>query len=205
MTPALRAFFPLRILIPDFSLAMKIRKKRRQRPLPFPSDELRLVYDDESCPSRPEDFETLAEDGSRKVLTSAAVLRYIAHHQGVNSPGLARFFVKTLKTIARFTTELRYRDFIEFRGSLNKGGYFLKPAGLEFLEHPENAEAFAPVRMTAELVLDFIRANPGANHYAIAAEFKRTIKSVTRHTHRLRKKKLVVFRGTPRDGGFYAR
>ncbi|MGN0861557.1 MAG: MarR family transcriptional regulator [Candidatus Spyradosoma sp.] len=59
--------------------------------------------------------------------------------------------------------------------------------------------------MTAELVLDFIRANPGANHYAIAAEFKRTIKSVTRHTRRLRKKKLVVFRGTPRDGGFYAR
>lgn len=183
---------------------MNIRKKRRRRPLPVPSDELRLVYD-ESCPSRPEDFETPVEDGSRKVLTSSSVLRYIAHHQGVNSPGLARFFVKTLKTIARFTTELRYRDFIEFRGSLNKGGYFLKPAGLEFLEHPENVEAFAPVRMTAELVLDFIRANPGSNHYAIAAEFRRTIKSVSRHTHRLRSKQLVVFRGTPRDGGFYAR
>lgn len=184
---------------------MSTRKKRRQRPLPLLPDELRLVFEDKDCPTRPEEFETPAQNGERGVLTSAAVLRYIANHQGVNSPGLARFFTKTLKTIARFTTELRFRDFIEFRGSLNKGGYFLKPAGLQFLEHPEQAEEFSPVRMTSALVLEFIRTHPGANHYAIAAEFKRTIKSVARHTQRLRGKKLVVYRGTPRDGGFYAR
>ena len=184
---------------------MRPRKNRRPRPLPFPPEELRLVFNDKDCPVLPEDFETLAPNGTRSVLTSAAVLRYIANHQGVNSPALARFFTKTQKTIARFTTELRFRDFIEFRGSLNKGGYFLKPAGLQFLEHPESAAEFSPVRMTSAIVLDFIRSHPGANHYAIAAEFKRTIKSVARHTQRLRGKKLVFYRGTPRDGGFYAR
>ena len=88
--------------------------------------------------------------------------------------------------------------------SLNKGGYFLMPAGLQYLEHPEETETFAPTRMTADLVLNFIRKHPGANHYAIAAEFKRTIKSVSRHTHRLRSRNKIEFRGTPRDGGFFA-
>ena len=109
-----------------------------------------------------------------------------------------------MKTVARFTTELRYRDFIEFRGSLNKGGYFLKPAGLEFLKNPEADSAFSPQRMTAERVEEFIRNNPGANHYAIAAHFHRTVKSATRHTAHLRQKEKIVFRGTPRDGGFYS-
>ena len=58
--------------------------------------------------------------------------------------------------------------------------------------------------MTADLGLNFIRKHPGANHYAIAAEFKRTIKSVSRHTHRLRSRNKIEFRGTPRDGGFFA-
>lgn len=194
---------------------MKQRKKtRRQRPKPFPPDELLLVYADETHPSKPEDFfnpppptlsaGTASAEAAKPVVTSKSILRYIALHQGVNTPALARFFVKTLKTIGRFTTELRYRDFIEFRGSLNKGGYFLKPAGLQFLEHPEESAEFSPTRMTAELVYRFIQENPGANHFAIAAHFQRTIKSATRHTQRLRLKKKIIFRGTPRDGGFYA-
>lgn len=183
---------------------MRFKPHRRQRPKPIPPDELLLVYDDGTRPSAPEDFLTPEETSGKPVVTATSILRYIAFHQGVNSPGLARFFVKTLKTISRFTTELRYRDFVEFRGSLNKGGYFLKPAGLKFLEHPEESEAFSPTRMTADLVYQFIRKHPGANHFAIAAHFQRTIKSATRHTQRLRKKKKIEFRGTPRDGGFHA-
>ena len=182
---------------------MQARKKRSRRPKPLPPDGLRLVYTDASCPTRPEDFAVTDASSGRAAVTADSVLRYIALHQGVNSPALARFFVKTMKTIARFTTELRYRGFIEFRGSLNKGGYFLMPAGLRYLEHPEETETFAPTRMTADLVLNFIRKHPGANHYAIAAEFKRTIKSVSRHTHRLRSRNKIEFRGTPRDGGFF--
>lgn len=190
------------------------KKTHRPRPKPFPPDELLLTYDDRARPSAVEDFlsdpaPTLLLAGTpsraaKPAVTSKSVLRYIALHQGVNSPSLARFFVKSMKTISRFTTELRYRDFIEFRGSLNKGGYFLKPAGLQFLEHPEESAAFEPTRMTSDLVFRFICENPGANHFAIAAHFRRTIKSATRHTQRLRAKKKIVFRGTPRDGGFFA-
>lgn len=183
---------------------MTLKNQRQHRPKPFPSDSLKLVYADASRPSKPEDFFSEPEAGAKPAVTSRSILRYIALHQGVNSPSLARFFVKTMKTISRFTTELRYRDFIEFRGSLNKGGYFLKPAGLRFLERPEEFEGFRPTRMTAELVYQFIVKNPGANHFSIAAHFRRTIKSATRHTQRLRLKNKIAFRGTPRNGGFYA-
>ncbi|MBQ9758863.1 MAG: hypothetical protein IJW12_03725 [Opitutales bacterium] len=184
---------------------MRIKKTRRANPSPIPSKKSILVYAEAEPPTLPQDFEQKDTESSAGTLTVFSILRYIALNQGVNSPKLAAFFNKTMKLVSRFTTELRYRNFIEFRGSLNKGGYFLKPDGLKFLENPDAAGSFAPKRMTGELVLEFIRENPGANHYAIAAHFQRTIKSATRHTLRLRKKDKITFRGTPRDGGFYAK
>lgn len=184
---------------------MRIRKRRRANPSPIPSKKSLLVYAEPEPPTHPQDFEQKDAESGAGTLTVFSILRYVALNQGVNSPKLAAFFDKTMKLISRFTTELRYRNFIEFRGSLNKGGYFLKPDGLKFLQNPENTDTFAPKRMTGELVLEFIREHPGANHYAIAAHFQRTIKSATRHTLRLRKKDKITFRGTPRDGGFYAK
>lgn len=182
---------------------MKIKKTRRTKPAPVPAKHSRLVYTESEPHACPQDFEQTSEKTGAGTLTSYSVLRYIALNQGVNSPKLAEFFNKSMKLISRFTTELRYRNFIEFRGSLNKGGYFLKPEGLNFLENPESVEAFSPKSMSGALVLEFIRKNPGVNHYDIAAHFRRTIKAAGRHTERLRKKEKIVFRGTSRDGGFY--
>lgn len=173
---------------------IKNQPVRRQNPLPVPESNALLVYEESAFPQ--------AADGETKI-TAHAVLRHIALNQGINSPRLAEFFKKTMKTISRFTTELRYRDFIEFRGSLCKGGYFLKSKGLVFLKNPDSLDDFSPQRMTSERVLAFLREHPGTNHYGIAAHFQRSIKSATRHTYRLRKEQKIVFRGTPRDGGFY--
>ena len=182
---------------------MKNFLNRRTKPAPIPSKKSRLVYEEPNPPTRPQDFEHPDAKTGAGTLALRSILRYIALNQGVNSPQLAAFFNKNMKHISRFTTELRYRNFVEFRGSLNKGGYFLKPDGLNFLGNPEHTEIFSPKRMTGNLVLEFIEKNPGANHYAIAAHFQRTIKSATRHTLRLRKKNKIVFLGTPRDGGFH--
>lgn len=141
---------------------------------------------------------------SAKTVGSRDVLRQIAENPGVNTPGLVKFFGKTEKIISRFITELRYRDFIEFRGALNSGGYFPKPAGLEFLENGNESDEFSPMRMTVDLVFNFICENPGVNHYGIAAHFQRTIKSVSRHTQKLRRLGKIEFRGAARGGGFFA-
>lgn len=141
---------------------------------------------------------------SAKTVGSRDVLRQIAENPGVNTPGLVKFFDKTEKIISRFITELRYRDFIEFRGALNSGGYFPKPAGLEFLENGNESDEFSPMRMTVDLVFNFICENPGVNHYGIAAHFQRTIKSVSRHTQKLRRLGKIEFRGAARGGGFFA-
>lgn len=164
----------------------------------IPTQKLQLVYDDPENTNSREDFSE--PDGS---ISARAVLRYIAKNQGANTPKIMEFFLKTEKTISRWTTELRYRGFVKFRGKMNSGGYFLTHAGLEFLQNPNATPDFVPVRMTETLVHKFIRKHPGVNHYDIAAKFCRTIKSVSRHTKNLRQKGEIEFRGTPRDGGFY--
>jgi len=165
----------------------------------IPPQELRLVFDDPEKSVSREDFSE--KDGS---LSARTMLRYIAKNQGANTPRIMQFFLKSEKTISRWTTELRYRGFVKFRGTMSSGGYFLTRAGLEFLENPSAERDFVPVRMTESLVLNFIRKHPGVNHFDIAAKFCRTIKSAARHTKTLRKKGEIEFRGTPREGGFYS-
>lgn len=168
---------------------------------PIPQTEQRLEYTDSEIPTNPRSREPVGCGEMPANLHN--ILRYIGVNQGVNSTGLCRFFGKSSKVIFRYTAELRYRQFIVFLGSLRDGGYFLLPAGLEFLKNPESDTAFSPRPMSADLVCDFIAKNPGANHFDIAAHFHRTIKAANRHTVRLRKKKKIVFKGSAHSGGFY--
>lgn len=184
------------------SEAKKIEKtasaSRRPGIKPIPSEKSLIVFDDPAAASTRRDFV-----GRGGKITALAILRYIAKNQGVNTPKLAKFFVKTQKTISRWTTELRYRKLVEFRGAPSLGGYFLTSAGLELLENPDAESAFVSKRMSETIVLDFIEKHPGVNHFDIAAHFHRTVKAASRHTHDLRMRGEIVFRGTPREGGFF--
>lgn len=182
--------------------AQKIPKPNpRGKTVPLPSEILVFEEPEGSVPADPS-VPVIADANAG--VSASDVLLYIARNQGLNSPALVKNFNTTVRRMARLTTELRSRKFIEFRGALTRGGYFLTQLGLDFLKNADSAEAFEPERLTNETVYRYICENPGTNHYGMASHFHRTIKAVSRHTQKLRRDGKVEFRGTPREGGFYA-
>lgn len=173
----------------------------RGKTVPLPAEILVFEEPEGSAPADP-GVPVIADANAG--VSPRDVLLYIARNQGVNSPALVKVFGTTVRRIARNTTELRCREFIEFRGALTRGGYFLTQAGLDFLKNADSADAFTPARLSVGEVYRCVCENPGINHYGMAAHFHRTIKAVSRHTQKLRRLGKIEFRGTPREGGFYA-